>query len=191
MKKVGVIICLSGGLDSVTLLYWLIGEGFKVHAVLFDYGQRHVQELTFAKGHCRRMGVPFTTMDVPSLKGSKLTCGNGSWVVPNRNAVFLSLAVNKAVELKFSQVAFGANSDDSDMFPDCRKDFVVAFNHMLNAAEISVRVWTPFLYKTKAWVAALSRDVGVPTGEYWTCYRGGAVPCGKCLACKKLKEAFA
>lgn len=186
-----VILCLSGGLDSVTMLYWLHNEGVKVHALLFDYGQRHVQELIFAKGHCGRLGVMFSTMDIPALKGSCLTNGGNSVVVPNRNAVFLSLAVNKAIELKSPSVLFAANKDDAEFFPDCRPAFVAAFNKTLTAAELPVTVEAPFIRRSKAWVAALSRDVGVPSGEYWTCYQGGIKPCGKCLACQKLKEAFA
>jgi len=87
-----IIHLLSGGLDSVTMLYDLVGQGHQVHALMFDYRQRHKQELLWAKQHASRCNVLFTVMDLPELGG--LT--DKSWIVPNRNAVFLCVAVNAA-----------------------------------------------------------------------------------------------
>ena len=89
LRRNKVVLLLSGGLDSVTLLYQMHGDGEALHAVLFDYKQRHAQELELAKYHCRRLEVPFTTIELPALVGSQLTDGAGAWVVPNRNMVLV------------------------------------------------------------------------------------------------------
>lgn len=186
MNPTTTILCLSGGLDSVTLLYDLKRQGVLVHALMFDYKQRHVQELTFAKGHCRRLGVLYTTMELPALGG----LNDESWIVPNRNCILLSLAVNLAVQAKADTVTIGCNKDDEAAFPDCRMAFLQLFNTMLTTAEISVEVCAPYLDWPKRKIAGLSKQLGVPAHEIWTCYRGGAKPCGECPACKKLKAAL-
>ena len=182
-----IVHLLSGGLDSVTMLYDLKQQGHNVHCLLFDYGQCHVQELTFAKGHCHRLGVFYTTMELPPLGG--LT-DDTHWIVPNRNCILLSIAVNLAVQAKADTVTIGCNKDDESGFPDCRMAFLQLFNTMLTTAEISVEVCAPYLDKSKAWIAGLAREMAVPTNEIWTCYRGGAKPCGQCPACKKLNAAM-
>jgi len=182
-----IIHLLSGGLDSVTMLYDLKQQGHNVHALLFDYKQRHVQELTFAKGHCDRLGVLFTTIELPSLGG--LT-DNTHWIVPNRNCILLSLAVNLAVEAKAETVTIGCNKDDELGFPDCRMAFIQLFNAMLLTSEINVEVCAPYLEYPKWKIADLSKQFGVPSHEIWTCYRGGAKPCGECPACLKLEAAL-
>lgn len=181
---------LSGGLDSVVLLYDLHQQGHKIHCVLFDYKQRHVQELNWAKHHCHRLDKLFTTIEIPQLRGSVLTDGSGGVVVPNRNAVMLSLAVNLAVEAKAEIVTFAANQDDAENFPDCRKAFVDAYNATLKAAEIPVEVCAPYLNHPKWAVVQIGGDMGVKFSETWSCYKGGIQPCGECPACKKRIEAL-
>lgn len=182
-----IIHLLSGGLDSVTLLYDLKAQGHSVHCLLFDYKQRHVQELTFAKWHCQRQQVLYTTIELPALGG--LTDEN--WIIPNRNAIFLSVAVNVAMQAKADTVTIGCNKEDEAAFPDCRMAFIQTFNNMLTTAEIAVEVCAPYIQKSKAWIGGLAQEMGVPIHEIWTCYRGGVKPCGKCPACKKLQLAFA
>ncbi len=190
MNKTKIVHLLSGGMDSTVLLYDLHGEGEHVHCVLFDYGQKHKQELEFAKLHCQRLGVLFTTIMLPQLKGSTLTDGSGGVIVPNRNAIMLSLAVNLAVCAKAELVTFAANKDDEETFPDCRNDFVTAFNAMLKSAEITVQVCVPYIDKPKWWIARKGSDMGVVMSQTWSCYRGGDVPCGECEACKKREAAL-
>jgi len=190
MTKKFIMHLLSGGLDSTVMLYDLVGQGHKVHCVLLDYRQRHVQELTWARLHCKRLGVLFTTIEVPQLRGSELTDGSGGVVVPCRNAVFISLAVNLAVAAESDTVTFGANKDDSARFPDCRLAFVQTFNTMLLTAELPVEVCAPYLDKPKSWIASLGQEIGVRLDETWSCYAGGVRPCGKCLACKKREAAL-
>jgi len=182
---------LSGGLDSTVLLYDLCAKRqTNIHCLLFDYGQRHLQELQFAKIHVYRLSLLYTVINVPQLKGSELTDGAGGAVVPCRNAIFLSLACNLAASLGAGIVTFAANQTDAQNFPDCRQDFITAFNSMLKTAELPVEVRTPYIDKPKWWIAGLGRELGVKAEETWSCYRGGIRPCGECEACKKREEAL-
>ena len=182
-----IIHLLSGGLDSVTLLYDLQSKGEKVHCLLVDYKQRHAQELTFASLHCRRLGLLWTKMEIPPLGG--LTEENP--VIPNRNAILLSLAVNLAVKAGADTVTIGCNAGDAALFPDCRPEFIAAMNSAVAAAGYRVEICAPYITKTKPWIAGMARELGVPIPETWSCYRGGAQPCGVCVACKTRQEALA
>lgn len=185
-----IVELVSGGPDSITLLYDHVSEGCKVHAAIGEYGQRHVQETIWAKHHCHRLGVLFTTFNIQQLRGSELTDGVGGVIVPFRNAILLSLAINLAVSAGAETVTFAANKDDADMFPDCRKEFVLAFNNTLRAAEIPVEVCAPYIDWPKWKVLAHGQELGVRLEETWSCYRGGKKPCGKCEACKKRLAAM-
>lgn len=182
-----IIHLLSGGLDSVTLLYDLKAQGCNVHCLLFDYKQPHVQELSYARSHCRRQNVLYTVIELPELGG--LTDEN--WIVPNRNAILLSIAVNVAVQAKAEAVTIGCNKEDEAAFPDCRMAFIQTFNNMLTTAEVPVEVCAPYITRSKAWIGGLAQEMGINGDEIWTCYRGGDKPCGECPACKKLQLAFA
>lgn len=185
-----IIHLLSGGLDSTILLYDLHTQGHKVHCALFDYGQRHVQELDFAKYHCRRLGAMFSTISIPQLRGSELTDGNGTWVVPARNQVLLSLAVNLALHEGADTITFACNKDDETAFADCTMAFVQAFNMLLMVQQIHVEIIAPYQNKMKWEISDLGRQLGVDMAQTWSCYRGGSEPCGKCEACRKRKEAL-
>lgn len=180
-----IIHLMSGGLDSTTCLRMLLDEGHSVHCLLVNYGQAHSKELWFAEHTCKKWGVKFTTIDLPKLGG--LT--DESWIVPNRNCILLSLAVNLAVQGKADTVTIGCNKDDENDFPDCRMAFLQLFNTMLTTAEVPVEVCAPFLDWPKWKVGALARDKGITVQDVWTCYRGGDKPCGECPACKKLQAA--
>ena len=181
-----IIHLLSGGLDSVTMLYDLKSNGHLVHCLLADYRQRNVQELTFAKGHCRSLGVLWTTMELPELGG--LTAA--SWIVPNRNAILLSLAVSLACRSNSEAVTIGCNADDSESFPDCRKEFMESMNASVRAAGCNVELCAPYLDKTKRDIARTAKELEVPLNNVWSCYIGGAKPCGACPACLKLEAAL-
>lgn len=185
-----IIHLLSGGLDSTVLLYDLINQGHQAHCALFRYGQKHAQELSFAMGHCRRLGVLFTTLETPHLRGSQLTDDSGTFVVPNRNAILLSIAANLAEAARAEAVTFGCNLDDSEIFPDCRPDFVARMNDALKSAGSKVEVCAPYISKTKKEIVAIGRCLNVPMHDTWSCYRGGSHHCGTCPACVNRVEAL-
>ncbi len=185
-----VMLLLSGGLDSVVLLYYLIGQGIKVHCLLFDYKQRHVQELEWAKQHCHRLNVLFTTITLPQLRGSELTDGSGSVVVPFRNPIMLAMATNVAIASGAEEIVIACNADDQEQFPDCRWAVMDALNHAIKLSGYDVEIVAPFVNKSKAWIASLGNELGVKFNETWSCYRGGIEPCGKCPACLKRAEAL-
>jgi len=182
-----IIHLLSGGLDSVTMLYDLQQQGHNIHCLMFDYKQRHIQELKFARGHCHRLDVLYTTIELPELGGLK---EETHWIVPGRNCIFLSLAVNLAVRAQADTVTIGCNKDDEAGFPDCRMAFLQLFNTMLITSGINIEVCAPYLDWPKWKIAGHAREMGVPSSEIWTCYKGGEKPCGECPACKKLNDAL-
>src|SRR6185369_5377568 len=141
--------------------------------------------------HCALRKVLYTTLDVPELGGSKLTDGKGGVVVPNRNAIFLSLAVNVAVVVGADTVAFAANKDDEAMFPDCRRYFVQAINSVVKAAGYNIEIIGPYLENTKRDIATIGDRLGVNFDETWSCYEGGSKPCRICEACVKRQNALA
>lgn len=169
------------------MLYDLKSQGVAVHPLLFDYKQRHSAELQFAKYHAKALGLQFTVLELPQLGGMT----EQSWVVPNRNAIFLSVAVNVAHQAGADAVTIGCNLDDSKMFPDCRPEFISALNQVVRVAGYQVEICAPYIQKRKWEIGAIARDMGITSGQVWTCYRGGAKPCGNCPACEKLSKAFA
>lgn len=185
-----IVHCLSGGFDSVVGLYDLISQGCKVHNVIFEYGQKHIQETVWAKHHSNRMGCLHTTISIPQLKGSELTDGTGGVVVPCRNTIFLSMAVNLAVAAGAESVTYCCNADDEAVFPDCRKRFVDSFNDMLKFQGINMEVCAPYVHMAKWQIGDLGRQLGVNFDETWSCYRGGLEPCGECPACKIREKAL-
>lgn len=182
-----IIHLLSGGLDSVTMLYDLKAQGHSVHCLLCDYKQTHIRELDFARWHCQRQGVLYTTVEIPPLEGLTVT----SWIVPNRNAVLLSLAVNTAIKAGADTVTIGCNAEDAENFPDCRKPFLDAMNAAVRAAGYAVEICAPYLDWAKWKIARLASDMAIPADSIWTCYRGGETPCGTCPACIKFATALA
>ena len=210
MSNVGVI-CLSGGLDSAVLAYDLKANFQALSAISFHYGQRHIKEINYAEKLAEKLGISFKLAAVADVMGGGpnfLTGGTPSsrpWplvdvlsrgqsieavVVPNRNALFLSLAVTYAIGINADSVYFAPTAEDFDVFPDCRPKFVKAFNALLEAADLDCRVFAPYINKTKAEVVALGRRLHVPLEMTWSCYQGLKNPCGECPACIKRNEAM-
>jgi 7-cyano-7-deazaguanine synthase len=206
------IASFSGGLDSTTLVMLLQRRGFEVHAITFDYGQRHRREIKAAINLARALDVRQTVVDLSSIRallaGSALTdpavlVPKGSYdedsmratVVPNRNSIMLSIAFAAAVTERASVVAFGAHAGDHFIYPDCRPEFVEAFDvaeRLGNAgfADPRLRIEAPFSGLTKAGIVRLGSDLGVPFAETWSCYVGGVGHCGRCGTCAERIEAF-
>jgi 7-cyano-7-deazaguanine synthase len=207
------VAVVSGGLDSTTMAYALRAQGYSLDAVSFDYGQRHRKELRYAEGVAADLEAPWSLIDLHAagvtgfLSGSALTdqsvtVPDGHYadesmqitVVPNRNAIMLSIACALAVTREAGAVAFGAHTGDHFIYPDCRPEFVRAFEAMVNIAVeglASIEILAPFLGMTKADIVTLGAELHVPFERTWSCYKGGALHCGVCGTCYERREAFA
>lgn len=211
MKTKAVIIA-SGGIDSSTLLYKMVKEGFEVYVLTFIYGQKHLQEIKYAEGIARRLTINHRVVDLSAMKGllsgSALTDANvevpdvpetvdhyetlKSTIVPNRNAIFLSIAIGYAVSLEANHIYFGAHFSDRGVYPDCRKEFVKAFQTAERLAndDYEMVIDAPFVDMDKSEIVKLGAELGVPFKETWTCYKGGEKHCGVCSSCRERKRAF-
>lgn len=207
MRK--AIVILSGGMDSTTLLYKVNADtDFDIVSVLsMDYGQRHKKELDVASATCTALNLPHKIIDISGIaavmKNSALTddieVPEGHYeeptmkvtVVPNRNAILLSLAVAEAVSHDAGYVFYGAHSGDHAIYPDCRREFVEAFNDMAAIANyLPVEILTPFIDFDKGDILTVGYYYGVDYSKTWTCYAGREKSCGKCGACVERLEAF-
>lgn len=205
------VIILSGGMDSTTLAYEVVnginGQHFdEVHAISFDYGQRHVKELKCAKVTAKKLGLVHHIVDVSGLSEilkSALTgdCDvpEGAYdddnqkltVVPNRNMIMLSIAAGYAMSIKAMYLYYGAHAGDHAIYPDCRPEFVDAMNTVLSVADYNyVELVVPYLHYTKGMIAKRGKLLGVPYEDTWTCYKGGEKPCGVCGSCDERLAAF-
>lgn len=184
-----VALC-SGGIDSTVLMYHLLADGHEVVGFSVDYGQAHRRELAAAADICSELGIPYrsTVLDPELFAGSELTGGTGV-VVPNRNMVMIALAGAVALRASADYVAVACHQGDYGLFPDCRPTFLEeAFRALRKACGVGLLY--PFAYRTKLEVVALGLELGVPFERTWSCYRGGAEPCGECLACRERQQAL-
>jgi 7-cyano-7-deazaguanine synthase len=113
-------------------------------------------------------------------------------VVPNRNSIMLSIAIGHAITIGAGNVHFAAHAGDHAIYPDCRIEYVYAFNRAMQLANAwtPVNVWAPFINMTKAQIVAEGASYDVPFGRTWSCYRGHTLHCGRCGTCVERKEAF-
>lgn len=211
MSKTTALVVLSGGLDSTTLAYHLHGLGHPLKAVSFDYGQRHKRELTSAMNVAAKLGIGHRIIDVSFLRellGSALTdpdiaVPHGHYeeesmratVVPNRNTIMLSIAWGIACAEQLGLVALGVHAGDHHIYPDCRPGYVADIERALRSGteghrEPTLSLSTPFIAMDKAAIVARGLMLGVPYELTWTCYEGGARPCGQCGSCRERAEAF-
>jgi 7-cyano-7-deazaguanine synthase len=186
---------LSGGMDSAAALHWALDTYGSVTAFSVDYGQAHRSpELAAAKKIAEAAAVPLRPLRVlipwPPLAGD---------VVPGRNIILLSTVAAQCVVRgggDAARVVIGANAADSAGFPDCRPEFLAAAGTALGLGlGVEVTVVAPFVLSTKADIIRTARGLGPRAWEAiglsWSCYRGGATPCGQCNACLKRAEGFA
>ncbi|MGQ0526450.1 MAG: 7-cyano-7-deazaguanine synthase QueC [Alphaproteobacteria bacterium] len=203
-----LVVC-SGGLDSVTLAYKVAGENRLMALLSFDYGQRHRKELDFAARIAGHLNVPHHVIDISSigalLGGSALTddiaVPEGHYeeesmrvtVVPNRNAIMLSMAYGVASAQGSEAVAAAFHGGDHFIYPDCRPDFVLAFEAMQKralAGLFNIKLYTPFVHIKKPDIVAEGARLNVPFEDTWSCYKGGDLHCGRCGTCVERREAF-
>jgi len=207
MKKENAVVILSGGMDSTTLLYDVINQGFNVKALTFNYNQRHSKEIDYAIKTCKKLGVEQKIIDLKILgeiAPSALTSGNidvphGHYeeenmkqtVVPNRNMVLISLAAAYAIGQKYNHLFYGAHGGDHAIYPDCRTEFIEKMGEVLKIADwIKLELHAPYLNKDKGDIAILGKQLGVDYSLTWTCYEGLEEACGACGSCVERLEAF-
>jgi len=189
------VVLLSGGQDSTTALAWAAKTyGRKsVHALSIDYGQRHSRELASAVQIAKALRVPHRVASVRLDLASSLTGGGGSVVVPMRNAILLSMAAGYAASIGADVVVIGACETDAAGFPDCRPEFLLAWEKSASLAlGTPMRVCAPLLAMSKAAAVKLARELGAwdALALSWTCYEGGERPCGGCSACIARARGF-
>ncbi|GAB5047122.1 7-cyano-7-deazaguanine synthase QueC [Thermodesulfovibrio sp. TK110] len=197
------VVLLSGGIDSSTTLAIAKHEGFACYALSFDYGQRHKVELESAKKVAKHIGVKehlIISFDLRKIGGSALTSeldmpsgtqeGIPVTYVPARNTIFLSFALAWAEVLKASHIFIGANVVDYSGYPDCRPEYLQAFECMANlATKISIegklqfKIHAPLLYLTKAEIIKKGVELGVDYSLTWSCYNPQGEPPKPCLTC--------
>ncbi len=212
MEKKKAVLIVSGGVDSLTLLYKTVQKGYEPYALTFIYGQKHEREIESARKICYNLNVPHKVKDLSSIKeilsGSALTDCNvdipevpetaeyyetlKTTIVPNRNSIFLSIAIGYAVSIKANYVFFGAHHSDRGVYPDCRVEFVEAFESAERLANDNPNlvVSAPFVNMNKSEIVKLGVELGVPHKETWSCYKGGRMHCGACSSCRERKRAF-
>jgi 7-cyano-7-deazaguanine synthase len=211
------VVLLSGGLDSATTLAMAQRDGFECYCLSFDYGQRHKVELEAAarvasvQGATRHVVLP---IDLRAFGGSALTAdipvpkdrdeaemGTGIPVtyVPARNTVFLSLALAWAEVLRAGDIFIGVNARDYSGYPDCRPEYIRAFQELATLATrgavegtLPVRIHTPLIEMTKAEIVRAGTDLGVDFGATLSCYDPDAAgrACGACDSCQLRRRGF-
>jgi 7-cyano-7-deazaguanine synthase len=201
------VIILSGGMDSVTLLYEQ--QERIALAVSFDYGSKHnAREIPFAQWHCEQLGIRHMVIPLDFMtkyfKSSLLKGGDEipeghyddenmkSTVVPFRNGIMLSIAVGIAESNGLKGVMMANHGGDHTIYPDCRPEFVEAFDRTAQAGTFEgVRLISPYTNMTKADIARRGKALGIDYGKTWSCYKGGTVHCGRCGTCVERREALA
>jgi len=206
------VVLVSGGLDSATTLAIAQQAGFDCHAISFDYGQRHRCELDAAQRVVKHAGVNVhkrVSLNLNEIGGSALTdpsidvpkhdtAGIPVTYVPARNTVFLALALGFAEVINASDIFIGVNAVDYSGYPDCRPEFIRAFEHLANLAtragvegkQFSIRA--PLLHLTKAQIIQRGQGLGVDYSITISCYDpdGAGAACGRCDACRLRREGF-
>jgi len=213
MKPKKTVVLLSGGMDSATLLYQCKAEGQEVRALAFNYGQRHLRELEAAKDLAGALQVQLAIMDLTDL--ARILPGNAltdkkvnlpighyaedamkATVVPNRNMIFVSIALAHAISLGYDAVGYAAQTgeagDGQSLYHDCRPVFVHSLASLATICdEHKVELDCPFLCLTKAQIIHLGNDLKVPFAKTWSCYyAGGDKHCGRCGTCVKRQHGF-
>lgn len=206
----GAVILLSGGLDSTTVASLLRSRGERFSAITIDYSQRHSREIEAARSIASRLGAVehlVLSIDMSGIGGSALTDSNidvpapgGEGIpvtyVPARNTVFLSLALAFAEARDCDFVYIGANAVDYSGYPDCRPEYIEAFNRMAALAikrgveGRPVTVVAPLMKMSKAEIVRLGMRLNAPYELSWSCYRGTGKACGRCDSCMLRLKGF-
>ena len=217
MSASKAVILLSGGIDSATAAAIAKQEGFELHSLSFNYGQRHERELESAKrvaaflqasSHrlmhfdLRAIGGSALTDQIEVPKGrsdAEIAQGIPITYVPARNTIFLSFALALAERIGSQDIYFGANQLDYSGYPDCREEFIRAFEQMADLAtkagvedKSRLEIHTPLLHMTKAEIIKTGLKLGLDYSLTWSCYdpRSDGRPCGRCDSCQLRLKGF-
>lgn len=200
------VIILSGGMDSVTMLYEY-RESIKL-AVTFDYGSNHAEkEIPFASLHCERLGIehiiiPLSFMHdyfISSLLQGGEAIPEGhyadenmkSTVVPFRNGIMLAIACGLAESRGLKRVMIANHGGDHAIYPDCRGTFIDSMSEAMSYGTYEhVKIYAPYTGITKGEIASHGKSLGIDYSETWSCYKGGEHHCGRCGTCVERKEAM-
>jgi len=214
-EKPKAVVLLSGGMDSATAAAIAKSEGYELHAISFSYGQRHAKELDCARRVGKSLGVKqhvVVEFDLRKWGGSALTDDiavpldrNKAFMsgevpvtyVPARNTIFLSLALGYAEAIGADTIVIGVNQLDYSGYPDCREEYLLAFERMANLATKAgavegrrFRIYAPLLHFTKAEIIKRGTELSVDYSLTWSCYQGLDAPCGRCDSCILRAEGF-
>jgi len=200
MKK--AVVLLSGGLDSATCLAQAIMDGYEVYPISFDYGQKHIKELNCVHLICEHYNIKTQkTIKIDNVGGSALTDKNIEvpkfsgeneipvTYVPARNIIFLSYAAGYAEVIGAEAIFIGVNAIDYSGYPDCRPEFISAFEKMLKVGTKSgaegnvVSIVTPLINLSKSDIIKLAQFNKAPLNLTTSCYKGGDKACGVCDSC--------
>jgi len=217
MSPSKAVILLSGGIDSATAAAIAKQEGFELHSLSFNYGQRHERELESAKrvaAFLQASSHQVMQFDLRAIGGSALTdqievpkgrgdaeIGQGIPItyVPARNTIFLSFALALAERIGSQDIYFGANQLDYSGYPDCREEFIRAFEQIADLAtqagvegKSRLKIHTPLLHMTKAEIIKTGLKLGLDYSLTWSCYdpRSDGRPCGRCDSCQLRLKGF-
>jgi 7-cyano-7-deazaguanine synthase len=204
--SVKAVSLLSGGLDSATATAQAIADGYEVIALSIRYGQRHDRELLAAQQVVAALGIQdhrVVDVNLAQWGGSSLTDDSlvvptsglqlaaiPSTYVPGRNTVFLAIALSLAEAQNAEAVYLGINAVDYSGYPDCRPEYLAAFQHLATlSCKVGIegkapRLVAPLVLDSKADVVRRAMALGVPVAATWSCYQGGEEPCGVCDSCR-------
>lgn len=212
MARMAVVL-LSGGLDSAVTLFWAIDKGFDCRCLVFHYGQRHEKEISASRRIAEAAGarLELVKLNLP-WKGSSLIDKDlslpadrsieeirsgavPSSYVPARNTIFLSIAASFAETIGAESIFIGAHSEDSSGYPDCRREYLEAFDKVIKTGtrrgtEDRLKLEFPLIGKTKSRIIALGASLAVPFQLTWSCYNGRERPCGTCDSCILRAKGF-
>lgn len=214
-KKQECLLLYSGGLDSTTLLYWLIKEkNYFVRALTILYGQKHSKELKFAESNIEKFRDTAThhILDLSDiskfLRNASTLIRGGQEVprldslddrdkvqpptyVPNRNMIFLSIAVGVAESMGLREVYYSAQAQDEYGYWDCTEEFINRMNNVIALnRKNEIKIFAPFLHMRKSDIIKMGINLGVDYSATWSCYRGGEKACGVCPTCVERLKAF-
>jgi 7-cyano-7-deazaguanine synthase len=203
-----VVVLCSGGMDSVTALHWARREHDVRAALSFDYGAKHnAREIPLAAAHARALGVRHHVVPLAFIgehfasdllqSGGEIPEGHYAdenmkrTVVPFRNGIMLAVAGGFAESVGAEGLVIAAHGGDHAIYPDCREEFMQAMGDALRLGTYAgIALLRPFIAMDKGGIAAAGARLGVDFAQTWSCYKGGALHCGKCGTCVERREAF-